>query len=106
MPVASSRHRSQMRSVGSSKFGDRMRDANTFVSVGLPVRNGGARIDAAVKSVLAKTVRILELVICNNASTDDAEELVSRPRRTEQPLRLSTDDIPLGMYRCHILRTY
>jgi glycosyltransferase involved in cell wall biosynthesis len=74
-----------------------MRDANTLVSVGLPVRNGGARIDAVVKSVLTKDHENLELVICDNSSTDDAEELVSRPRRTEQPHRLSTDDNPSSM---------
>lgn len=73
-----------------------MRDANTLVSVGLPVRNGGARIDAVV-TVLTKDDENLELVICDNSSTDDAEELVSRPRRTEQPHRLSTDDNPSSM---------
>jgi hypothetical protein len=47
--------------------------------------------------VLTKDHENLELVICDNSSTDDAEELVSRPRRTEQPHRLSTDDNPSSM---------
>jgi glycosyltransferase involved in cell wall biosynthesis len=52
-----------------------MRYANTLVSVGLPVRNGAARIETVVKSVLGQDHENLELVICDNASTDDTEEL-------------------------------
>jgi glycosyltransferase involved in cell wall biosynthesis len=52
-----------------------MRDTNALVSVGLPVRNGAERIEGAVKSVLAQDHENLELVICDNASTDDTEEL-------------------------------
>ena len=49
--------------------------ANTLVSVGLPVRNGGDRIVRVVKSVLNQDHANLELVICDNASTDHTEEL-------------------------------
>jgi len=52
-----------------------MRYANTLVSVGLPVRNGAERIDRVVKSVLSQDHENLELVICDNASTDNTEEL-------------------------------
>jgi cellulose synthase/poly-beta-1,6-N-acetylglucosamine synthase-like glycosyltransferase len=52
-----------------------MRYANTLVSVGLPVRNGADRIETVVKSVLNQDHENLELVICDNASTDDTEEL-------------------------------
>jgi glycosyltransferase involved in cell wall biosynthesis len=43
--------------------------------VGLPVRNGGARVAQVVQSVLAQDHSDLELVICDNASTDDTEEI-------------------------------
>jgi glycosyltransferase involved in cell wall biosynthesis len=52
-----------------------MRYANTLVSVGLPVRNGADRIEHVVKCVLSQDHENLELVICDNASTDDTEEL-------------------------------
>lgn len=52
-----------------------MRYANTLVSVGLPVRNGADRLETVVKSVLNQDHENLELVICDNASTDDTEEL-------------------------------
>jgi len=45
------------------------------VSVGLPVRNGADRIERVVKSVLDQNHENLELVICDNASTDGTEDL-------------------------------
>ena len=55
--------------------GAAMRYANTLVSVGLPVRNGADRIEPVVTSVLNQDHENLELVICDNDSTDDTEEL-------------------------------
>lgn len=59
--------------------------ANALVSVGLPVRNGASRIERVVKSVLAQDHENLELVICDNASTDETEDvcrdLAARDRR-------------------------
>ena len=52
-----------------------MRCTDSLVSVGLPVRNGADRVAAAVKSVLTQDHEHLELVICDNASTDDTEEV-------------------------------
>lgn len=52
-----------------------MRDTKSLVSIGLPVRNGADRIEHVVKSVLTQDHDNLELVICDNASTDETEEL-------------------------------
>jgi glycosyltransferase involved in cell wall biosynthesis len=52
-----------------------MRYVDTLVSVGLPVRNGAKRIERVIESVLTQDHENLELVICDNASTDDTEEL-------------------------------
>jgi glycosyltransferase involved in cell wall biosynthesis len=52
-----------------------MHYSNPLVSVGLPVRNGSDRIERVVKSVLNQDHENLQLVICDNASTDDTEEL-------------------------------
>jgi glycosyltransferase involved in cell wall biosynthesis len=46
-----------------------------LVSVGLPVRNAGQRVADVVRSVLAQRHEHLELVISDNASTDDTEEV-------------------------------
>ena len=52
-----------------------MQHSDTLVSVGLPVFNAGERIEGVVKSVLEQDHENLELVICDNASTDDTEDV-------------------------------
>lgn len=51
-----------------------MGQVDALVSIGLPVRNGADRIGDVVLSVLAQDHARLELVICDNASTDGTEE--------------------------------
>jgi glycosyltransferase involved in cell wall biosynthesis len=43
------------------------------VSIGLAVRNGGSYLTQAIDSILAQTFTDFELIICDNASTDDTE---------------------------------
>jgi hypothetical protein len=50
-------------------------DADDFVSICLPVRNGADSIAAVVRSVVAQDHSNLELVISDNASTDDTESV-------------------------------
>jgi len=47
----------------------------TAVSIGLPVFNGESFLEAAIRSVLAQTADDLELIICDNASTDRTAEI-------------------------------
>ncbi len=46
-----------------------------LVSIGLPVFNGERYLDEAIRSVLTQTLDDLELVICDNASTDRTAEI-------------------------------
>ncbi len=46
-----------------------------LVSIGLPVFNGANYVAAAIESVLAQTVRDLELIIFDNASTDSTQSI-------------------------------
>lgn len=52
-----------------------MQHSDKLVSVGLPVFNASDRIEGVVRSVLAQDHENLELVICDNASTDDTEDV-------------------------------
>jgi glycosyltransferase involved in cell wall biosynthesis len=52
-----------------------MVNADTLVSIGLPVRNAGARVAGVVESVLAQDHGNIELVISDNGSTDETEEI-------------------------------
>lgn len=54
------------------------------VSIGVPVYNGGAYIEVALRSLLAQTFEDLEVVISDNASTDATEEICRRIM-TEDP---------------------
>ena len=47
----------------------------TRVSIGLPVYNGARYLQESIDSLLAQTFEDFELVICDNASTDDTEEI-------------------------------
>lgn len=46
------------------------------VSIGLPVRNGERYLDATIRSILGQDFRDLELIVCDNASTDATWEIV------------------------------
>ncbi|MGW0808391.1 glycosyltransferase family A protein [Nonomuraea sp. NPDC002799] len=48
---------------------------DALVSIGLPTYNGGGHVAKTVLSVLAQDHGNLELIICDNASTDDTEEV-------------------------------
>ncbi len=52
-----------------------MNISDALVSIGLPVRNAGPDVAGVVKSVLAQDHERIELVISDNASTDDTEEV-------------------------------
>lgn len=45
------------------------------VSIGMPVYNGGSCIRAALESLIAQTFTDFELIISDNASTDDTEPI-------------------------------
>lgn len=47
------------------------------VSIGIPVRNGEDYLEEAIRSVLAQDFDDLELVVCDNASTDRTREIIA-----------------------------
>ncbi|MFI6502177.1 glycosyltransferase family 2 protein [Nonomuraea typhae] len=67
------------------------------VSIGLPVYNGAAHLAETVRSILAQDHADIQLVICDNASTDGTEEICraaaagdSRVLYHRQPRNLGT----------------
>ncbi|RMD63023.1 MAG: glycosyltransferase family 2 protein [Planctomycetota bacterium] len=58
--------------------------AAPVVSVGLPVHNGQQYIDYAIRCVRAQTLTDMELIISDNASTDDTER-ICRAHASEDP---------------------
>jgi len=66
------------------------------VSVGMPVYNGGAALPSAIESVLNQTEADLELVICDNASTDGSYEVCMEYARLDHRIRLLRNEINAG----------
>ena len=48
------------------------------VSIGLPVYNGEPFLSETIDAILAQTFKDFELIICDNASTDDTERICRR----------------------------
>ncbi len=48
-----------------------------LVSVGMPVRNGGATLARALESILTQTHTDIEVVVSDNCSTDDTADVIS-----------------------------
>jgi glycosyltransferase involved in cell wall biosynthesis len=79
-----------------------MRDSNTLVSVGLPVRNGADRIDQVVTSVLNQDHENLELVICDNASTDNTEEVCRSLAAKDNRVVYHRHPVNVGLYKNYV----
>jgi glycosyltransferase involved in cell wall biosynthesis len=60
-----------------------MLNAGPLVSIGLPLRNGGSTVAGVVRSVLAQDYDNIELVISDNASTDDTEDVCRELARSD-----------------------
>lgn len=70
--------------------------SNDLVSIGVPVHNGGASLDSAVRSLLAQTHRNLEIIISDNASTDDTAEIAAALARADDRVRHHRQDQNIG----------
>jgi glycosyltransferase involved in cell wall biosynthesis len=74
-----------------------MKPSDTLVSVGLPVRNGADRIADVVRSVLAQDHDHMELVICDNASTDNTEDVCRDLVRADSRIVYHRQQINIGL---------
>jgi glycosyltransferase involved in cell wall biosynthesis len=66
------------------------------VSVGLPVHNGEPYLAAAIDSILDQTWTDLELIICDNASTDGTERLCRAAAERDPRVRYHRNPTNLG----------
>lgn len=66
------------------------------VSFGVPVRNGGAALELCLKNLLAQTMRDIEIVVSDNASTDGTAEICRRFAETDSRIRYFRQDADLG----------
>jgi len=67
-----------------------------LVSIGLPVFNGERFVGAAIQSVLAQSFADLELIVCDNASTDSTEAICREIAARDSRVRYFRNEQNLG----------
>ena len=70
-----------------------------LVSVGLPTYNRAPQLARAIESVLSQTYRQLELIVSDNASTDDTQSLCEELSLQDERLRYIRQPTNQGSYR-------
>ena len=69
------------------------------VSIGLPVYNGARYLRECLDSLVAQTYRDIEIVICDNASTDDTESICREFALSDARIRYYRNDSNVGAGR-------
>lgn len=60
-----------------------MSTSNPLVSVIIPVYNTGSFLDACLCSVVQQTYKELEIIIVNDGSTDQSEDIINKYRELD-----------------------
>jgi len=66
------------------------------ISIGLPVYNGRHLVAEAIESILGQTYRNFELIICDNASTDDTGAICQRYAAGDPRIRYHREPVNIG----------
>ena len=67
-----------------------------LVSIGVPVRNGGATLAQALGTVVAQTYRNLEIIISDNGSTDNTSTICGEFAQRDARVRSVRQPMPLN----------
>ena len=67
-----------------------------LVTVGMPVRNGARDLAQAIESVFAQTLRDLELIVSDNASTDATPDIVRHYMQRDPRIRYRRFEVNCG----------
>jgi glycosyltransferase involved in cell wall biosynthesis len=71
------------------------------VAIGMPVRNGGNFLRESLSAVLAQTHEDIDVLVSDNASTDDTAEIVQSVAAGDHRVRYVRHDHDLGARRNH-----
>jgi glycosyltransferase involved in cell wall biosynthesis len=69
-----------------------------LISVCLPTYNGREFVGAAIESVLSQSHSELELVVCDDASTDGTEQIVQTLAAGDKRIRFQRNEVRLGLF--------
>lgn len=65
----------------------KMKKNNFLVSIGLPVYNGEELLQKAIQSLLSQSYKNIELIISDNASTDNTEDICKKYALSDKRIR-------------------
>jgi glycosyltransferase involved in cell wall biosynthesis len=74
-----------------------------LVSIGLPVHNGEQYLEASIRSLLGQSYRNIELIICDNASTDATRSMCERVAESDSRVRYHRNETNVGGANNHNL---
>lgn len=78
-----------------------MKNDSPLLSIGLPVYNGGRFLRGALTSILQQSFSDFELIISDNASTDDTPTICAEFARYDGRIRYSRNETNIGLARNH-----
>ena len=69
------------------------------ISIGMPVYNGAKTIEKTINSLLAQTFKDFELIISDNASDDETENICQKFAGKDSRIRYIRQDKNIGLYQ-------
>jgi glycosyltransferase involved in cell wall biosynthesis len=72
-----------------------------LISIGLPIYNGATMIDRALQSILSQDFEDFELIICDNASTDDTAQICETYARHDKRIHYVRNGTNIGVSPNH-----
>ena len=74
-----------------------------LVSLGLPVFNGGRYLEGALESILTQSFRDFELIISDNASTDETQQICTAFAKKDKRIKYRRNSKNVGLAANHNL---
>jgi len=72
-------------------------DGKSLVSIGLPVYNEASHVDAALSALRAQDYANLEVIVCDNCSTDDTVAICRRHAAQDPRIRIEVAAMNMGV---------
>jgi len=69
-----------------------------LVTVGLPVFNGAAHLQLTIDAILKQSYKNIELIICDNASTDETAKIAAQSASEDQRVKFIKNESNIGIF--------
>ncbi len=93
------RERTASNQITSADTSQRAVSASPLLSVGMPVYNGEKWIEESIGFILEQSMSDLELIIADNASTDNTEKICRHVAEQDSRVRYHRNATNIGLYR-------